>query len=245
MNRNLTIIFVGLILIFHGWSSAQISENLKEFLWQKDFSEIIENYAEEKITLEDPGLWQKHISQRSYTEAMGYRIQVFAGAVEENARSAAASLEALALDSVYIIEQNTLFKVQLGNFQERLEAEKMLDQLRYKGIGNAWIVQTIIHIPKNISPGLVKEVVSDSTESSPIVYTIQLFVTRDITKAQKILESLKNSLGQEGWVIRAGEFWKVVVGSFDEEIAAREVLNFIRSSGYPDAWITQVKKEGQ
>lgn len=244
MNHNLSIILAGVILIFPGWLTAQISGNLKEFLWQKNFSEIIENYAEEKIILQDPGLWQKQISQRSYTEEEGYRIQVFAGVREENARSAAASLEALALDSVYVIEQNDLFKVQLGNFQERLEAEKMLDQLRYKGIGNAWIVQTTIHVPKKLPPAFVSEDGSDSFIPSPIIYTIQLFVTSDLTKAQNILESVKNKLDQDGWVIRAGGFWKVVVGSFDDETTAREALSVIRSSGYPDAWITQVKKVG-
>lgn len=245
MNRTFFIILIGIIIIFPGWLTAQLSGNLKEFLWQKNFFEIIENYAEDKIVLEDPGFWQKQISQRSYTEEMGYRIQVFAGAMEENARSTAASVEALALDSVYVIEQNTLFKVQLGNFQERLEAEKMLDQLRFKGITNAWIVQTTIHVPKKLSPMLVSEAGSDSTIPSPIVFTIQLFVTSDLTKAQNILESLKNTLGQDGWVIRAGEFWKVVVGSFEEETAAREALSVIRSSGYPDAWVTQFKKEDQ
>ncbi len=244
MNHRLTIIFAGLLLLFPGWLIAQSTGNLKEFLWQKDFIEIIENYAEEKIILHDPGLWQKQISQRSYTEEPGYRIQVFAGALEENARSTAASLETLGLDSVYIVEQNGLFKVQLGNFQERLEAEKMLDQLRFKRISNAWIVQTPIHIPKNLSALPSGEMDTDTAALPPFIYTIQIFVTSEATKAQRVLESLKNIPIQEGWVVRAGDLWKVVVGSFEDESAAREALQVIRSSGYPDAWITQIKKEG-
>jgi hypothetical protein len=234
----LSSVFCQIILVS---LQAQISGDLKQFLWQKNFSELIENYAEEKITLQDEGLWQKQFSQRSYREEPGLRVQLFAGAVEENAQTAAADIRSLSLDSVYVSEENGLFKVQLGNYQERLEAEKMLDQLRFRGITNAWIVQTTIHIPKDsVNQALPAESGEDSSEYSPLIYTIQIFVTRDAANAEQVLQSLQNRLEQEGWVIRSGDFWKVVVGNFQEEAAAREFLNLLRSSGFPDAWLTQV-----
>jgi len=220
---------------------AQISGDLKQFLWQNNFSELIENYAEEKITLQDEGLWQKQFSQRSYREEPGLRVQLFAGAVEENAQTAAADIRSLSLDSVYVLEENGLFKVQLGNYQERLAAEKMLDQLRFREITNAWIVQTTIHVPKDsVNQALPAESGEDSSEYSQLIYTIQIFVTRDAANTEQVLQSLQNRLEQEGWVIRSGDFWKVVVGNFQEEAAAREFLNLLRSSGFPDAWLTQV-----
>lgn len=234
----LSSVFCQIILVS---LQAQISGDLKQFLWQKNFSELIENYAEEKITLQDEGLWQKQFSQRSYNEEPGLRVQLFAGAVEENAQTAVADIQSLSLDSVYVLEENGLFKVQLGNYQERLAAEKMLDQLRFRGITNAWIVQTTIHVPKDsVNQALPAESGKDSSEYSPLIYTIQIFVTRDAANAEQVLQSLQNRLEQEGWVIRSGDFWKVVVGNFPEEAAAREFLNVLRSSGFPDAWLTQV-----
>jgi SPOR domain len=220
---------------------AQISGELKQFLWQKNFSELIENYAEEKITLRDEGVWQKQISARSYREEQGLRVQLFAGAIEENARTAAAEIQSLSLDSVYVLEEDGLFKVQLGNFQERLAAEKMLDQLRFKGITNAWIVQTTIHVPKvSVDQVLTPGTKTDSSEYSPLIFTIQVFVTRDLTNAERVLQSLSDQVKQEGWVICSGDLWKVVVGNFQTEAAAREFLSVLRSSGFPDAWLTQI-----
>jgi hypothetical protein len=241
MNRQVLIRIFIIFQLTLAYLPAQMTGDLKQFLWQKDFSDIIENYAEEKITLQDEGLWQKQLSQRSYQEESGWRVQLFAGSMEENARAAAAEIQSLALDSVYVQEENGFFKVQLGNFRERLAAEKMLDQLRFKGITNAWIVQTIIHVPKDTTEqSLVADSKSDSYDYSPLIYTIQIFVTRDVAKAESVLQSLKSRMKQEGWVIRSGDFWKVVVGNFTEEIAAREFLNILRDSGYPDAWLTQV-----
>ena len=241
MKRSIiTTIFIILQLTL-AYLPAQMTNDLKQFLWQKDFSDLIENYAEEKITLQDEGLWQKQLSQRSYQEESGWRVQLFAGLMEENARATAAEIRLLDLDSVYVQEENGFFKVQLGNFQERLAAEKMLDQLRFKGITNAWIVQTIIHVPKDTTgQSLGTDSKSDSLYYSPLIYTIQIFVTRDVTRAESILQSLKARIKQEGWVIRSGDYWKVVVGNFTDEIAAREFLNLLRDSGYPDAWLTQV-----
>jgi len=220
---------------------AQISGELKQFLWQKNFSELIDNYAEEKIILQDEGQWQKQLSARPYREEPGLRVQLFAGAVEENARIAAADVRSLSLDSVYVLEENGLFKVQLGNFQERLAAEKMLDQLRFKGITNAWIVQTTIHIPKDsVGQVLTPDIGSDTLEFSPLILTIQVFVTRDLASAENVLQTLKDQLKQEGWVIRSDDLWKVVVGNFQTEAAAREFLSVLRSSGFPDAWLTQI-----
>jgi len=239
-----------LSLIFYQLSlvslPAQISGELKQFLWQKNFSELIENYAEEKIILQDEGQWQKQLSARSYREEPGLRIQLFAGAVEENARIVASEVQSLSLDSVYVLEENGLYKVQLGNFQERLAAEQMLDQLRFKGITNAWIVQTTIHIPKDsLGQALIPDTGTDTSEYSPLIFTIQVFVTRDLANAENVLQSLKDQLKQEGWVIRSGDLWKVVVGNFQAEAAAREFLSILRSSGFPDAWLTQINPGGE
>ena len=64
------------------------------------------------------------------------------------AKEILSNIQALNLDSVYMVQEQNLFKVQMGNYGERREAEIMLDRLRYAGIENAWIVNATIHVPK-------------------------------------------------------------------------------------------------
>ena len=215
-----------------------MSSDLRKFLWEKDFNELITDYAEEKIILTEQGEFKKRIERRSFIESKGFRVQAFAGSTEENAAAMANQLAQLQLDSVYVIEDQGLYKVQIGNFRERLEAEKMLDQLRHRNIRNCWIVETIIHVPK-------QSAAPPDTDSGVKViptpkFSIQLFVTKSEPRAKEFAEKFTRELGQPSRLIQSGEFWKVLCGNYGEEFRARQRLEEIRNSGYPDAWITQV-----
>ncbi len=220
---------------------AQMSGELKNFLWEKDFNTLIDQYQEQKIVLFDKGDYQKRIEQRSFLEQPGMRIQTFAGSSLENARVLATNLQDLQLDSVYVVSENGLFKVQLGNFTERLEAEKMLDRLRFSGISNAWIIQTNIHVSKK-SVTLTEETASASQPETvfPDFYAIQILVSSHRGKASRFADQFSDDFQVPARVIQSGENWKVVVGRFREEAEARDFLEQIRSAGYSDAWVTQI-----
>lgn len=220
---------------------AQMSSDLKKFLWEKDFNELITDYAEEKIILTEQGEFKKRIERRSFIEAPGFRVQTFAGSSKENAAAIADQLTKLNVDSVYVVDDQGLFKVQIGNFTERLEAEKMLDQLRHRNFRNCWIVETIIHIPKQSKP--LPDTDSDIKVISTPKFSIQLFVTKNEQRAKEFSAKFTRELGQPSRLIQSGDFWKVLCGSYSEEFRARQRLDEIRNSGYPDAWITQVTEE--
>ena len=47
-------------------------------------------------------------------------------------------------DSLYVIFDAPLYKIQYGNFSKKYEAEKIKNQLRQKGFKNIWIVRSRI-----------------------------------------------------------------------------------------------------
>lgn len=235
----LKLLTIFLLLLLTGIPDSGISQmkgELKDFLWEKEFNDLLKDYGEETISLSNPGEKFRRLQARPYTEAKGMRIQVFAGTNPENAAKMAENMKNLNLDSVYVVEENGLYKVQIGNFRERLEAEKMLDRLRYAGIENAWIVSDTIHIPREATIELT------ASRETPLIFSIQVFVSSNRQKALEIAEQLSGQFSQETWVSPAGEFWKVFTGKFLNEEVARNKLEEIRNSGYPDSWLTQVEK---
>jgi len=232
------LLVVSLILGNNQEIIAQMSSDLKKFLWERDFNELITNYAEENIVLKEKGEFKKRIEQRSFIEVKGFRVQTFAGSSKENSAAMADQLTQLNLDSVYIIEDQGLFKVQIGNFIERLDAERMLDQLRFRNISNCWIVETVVHLPKK--PVTHPDKAPPPEEITTSEFSIQLFVTKSEQRAKEFSVKFTRQLGEPSRLIQSGEFWKVLCGNYDEESRARQRLDEIRNSGYPDAWITQV-----
>jgi hypothetical protein len=236
-------IYIFTFLIFSCGLHAQMKDDLKNFLWEKDFQQIINRYAEEKIELKDAGDFSRRLEARPFREEPGMRIQTFAGSSRENAEKFAVTLSTLALDSVYVVPENGLYKVQLGNFTDRLEAEKMLDRLRFQGINNAWIVQVPIHVPRDKTIQIASADTTAADSSIPrILYSIQIFVTARREKAESLSQDFTNIFPEQVWIAPSGEYWKVLVGKFSQEIPARQRLDEIRNSGYPDAWLTQTEQ---
>jgi hypothetical protein len=231
------------VLIFIGYNIilAQKSTKLKDLLWRNDIKRMIENFGEEQLILKEKGETARRLEAQSYTESVGLRIQVFAGSNQNIAKEILSNIQALNLDSVYMVQEKNLFKVQMGNYGERREAEIMLDRLRYAGIENAWIVNATIHVAKPpMSREELKILKETDIDTSGLFYSIQLFVTNDLGKSKKLKNELTKTLSQEIWIMQKGSVWKILAGKFSDRVIAQQILDNIKSSGFPDAWITQV-----
>jgi hypothetical protein len=220
-----------------GQAEGQMSRDLKDFLWQKDFENLIENYADEKIHLHDKGKNLERLAARPYKEVPGLRIQVFAGSDPMNAQMKAQELRTLNLDSVYVTEKKGLFRVQLGNFLYRIEAEKMLDRIGHAGISNAWITETMIRIPKQESEESQDH---EKISAYEMNYAIQVFVTGDPEKAVELSEHFQQVFDENVRIVNQANVWKILIGNYTKEREAREKLEEIRQAGFPDAWLTQI-----
>jgi len=70
-----------------------------------------------------------------------FRIQVFASIFPEETYRKADSLRAEFPESVYVQFESPYYKVRLGNFESRVEAEDFLERLIQEGYAEAWVVE--------------------------------------------------------------------------------------------------------
>ncbi len=78
----------------------------------------------------------------------GYRVQIFSGSNRSSAYSAQAKFQDKFPDQrTYIIYREPNFKVRVGDFRSRLDAEKMVEELRNSFTG-LFIITEKINLPK-------------------------------------------------------------------------------------------------
>ncbi len=236
LNKPYSIVL--LVLLACGALHAQDLSKLRDYLWHQDFQSLIDRFAQDSIMLVDKGDRAARIESLPYITTAGLRVQLFAGLNRENAEAIANRVRELQLDSVYVVQSDSLVKVQIGNFTERLEAEKMLDRLRFAGITTAWIVSSQIHVPK-VSPVPTVDSGKSASQKANLGYTIQLFVTNDVQRAEQIRREAAEQTGLDVSIIHDDDFWKIMAGHFNDETTARAQLKHLQENGYPDAWLTQ------
>ncbi len=74
----------------------------------------------------------------------GFRIQVFETSSSEKANSVFRKYKKKMVDSLYVIFDAPLYKIQYGNFSKKYEAENVKKKLIQKGFKNIWIVRSRI-----------------------------------------------------------------------------------------------------
>ena len=237
-----------LFLFLFTWNQAgysQMSSELKQFLESRNFSELINTYKRDKISLFTEGKRAKVLAARSYTVEKGYRCQIFAGAQKESADRVAGKMRALQMDSVYVIYSNdNLYKVQMGNFDNRRDAEVLLDKLKYAKVEGAWIVEAEVHRPKSPADRQqyqqAQQKQQELEERPGFYYAIQVFASSDSIKAFQLKDVLQRDMKQPVEVVSQESNWKVLVGQFVDRSSAEEFLKVLKRDKFSDAWITQV-----
>lgn len=237
-------ILVGVVLFLlpglFATATAQISPQLKQFLEQRDFLQLISSYGQEHITLTRSGETEQRLAAQPFTTEKGYRCQAFAGTDLANANRVAARLRALQLDSVYVIQTpQNIYKVQLGNFTMREDAEAMLATLREAHVEGAWVVETDIQSPRGAA--LPVGMPPAASAEPQLFYAVQVIATNDSLKAYHLMDELKIQFHQPAQLVKQSALWKVLIGRFSERAAAEEFLSLMRKQRYEDAWITQLK----
>ena len=78
------------------------------------------------------------------TTQEGYRLQIFESSSVEETNQTLRKFERSLKDSVYMVFEAPLYKLRLGNFVTKKEAEKQKTNLNKKGYKNIWIVRSRI-----------------------------------------------------------------------------------------------------
>ncbi len=74
----------------------------------------------------------------------GYRVQLYATRDVDKARNVAESAQRLFSVDVYIEFYEPLYKVRIGDYPDREQAEQMRQHVSSRGFADAWIVETTI-----------------------------------------------------------------------------------------------------
>jgi hypothetical protein len=77
--------------------------------------------------------------------SQGYRIQCLAGTQIESIRRKKQELERQISYPVYIIVSETFYKLVVGDFRTRAEAERALFEIQEQGYSDAWIMRSKIN----------------------------------------------------------------------------------------------------
>lgn len=159
-----------------------------------------------------------------YNEVDGFRVQAFAGVDSLNTAKTADMIRHLIADTIYVFADKGLFKIQVGDYLYRPQAEDVRSELQRNGHNGAWVVQRLIRVP----------IQKDSTD---IGYKIQIAATELEKKAQKISEKASKITDFRSFYEQSGNLFKVYIGFFSNEAQARKQLEKIRQAGFPDAWL--------
>ena len=85
------------------------------------------------------------------TTQEGYRLQIFESSSVEETNRTLRKFERSLKDSIYMVFEAPLYKLRLGNFVTKKEAEKQKENLNKKGYKNIWIVRSRIEQSSNNS----------------------------------------------------------------------------------------------
>ena len=171
-----------------------------------------------------------------FRQIEGFRIQIFAGVDSLNTLTKLVEANLATEDTIYMFRDGGLYKLHVGDYPFRIEADQAKQQLKNAGYNGAWIVQTMINITKDstaaneISPQPVSE-----PERS--FFTIQVLALSNQSDALLMTEELKNKFGFPVDVKESSGLFKVFIGKFDNREDADTALTKIRTNGYPDAWL--------
>lgn len=75
----------------------------------------------------------------------GYRLQIFETSKVDDANTFYKKSQKALSDSVYMIFEAPLYKIQYGNFVTKKEADNQKSKLRKSGYRNVWIVRSRIN----------------------------------------------------------------------------------------------------
>ncbi len=79
---------------------------------------------------------------------LGYRVQLYSFTSRELAEAALQQVEQTLSEwsyGVYVDEESNSFKVRVGDFEEKTDADILRDWLRTRGFVDAWTARTLIH----------------------------------------------------------------------------------------------------
>lgn len=163
----------------------------------------------------------------------GYAVQLAAVSKAPDIASIKSQLQAA---DVYVNRAGNVYKIRLGVFPNRQEAEKALADCKAKGFQQAYIVEDVGKPVSSIAAALVPKTAAAAGPVLKDGYAIQLLALKDLANFDR---SKAESLG-EVQVLPKGNLNAVLVTGFDSRSTAELVLKKAKALGYAGAYLLEV-----
>lgn len=163
-----------------------------------------------------------------------FKIQIFATQKYDRAQAEKKRLRDITDKNIYLVKEKNLWKVQIGDYTSRNEAEEERELIRRLGWVDAWLIQYRISTKSGVSQE--KPTLAHS-ETPPMFFTVQLIATTNKTEAENMHNNLKLLSISDTKLFREGDFWKIQAGRFDSYNEAVKMLDQMRKMGFNDSWI--------
>ena len=175
-----------------------------------------------------------------------FSVQLRAYGVESSAKELVDRLQLSETDSVNYHKDGHLFKVKIGPYFSRVEADSKRDYYKNGEFPGAWVVPVTVYKPVQSQQEIIKTSLSpDNVKISgdgvlTDSYYIQIASASNRQNAENFLLRNSSLSGLPVTIFEQSGFFKLVVGPFENREGANDSLPEIRKS-FPDAWIIQAK----
>ena len=163
----------------------------------------------------------------------GYRCQVLPEHRCRAPKKSANQLKALNLDSVYVLQDESLFKVQVGNFQQRTDAEALLTQLQNAGYSGAWIIEGDVRVAKSEAEQQAiaeqeNKLEQQFSSEQNYYYAIQVMATVDSEKAKQLSRDMELRTQQTGSGGSARQYMESIGRQFNSRTDAEQLFRELK-----------------
>jgi len=211
-------------LRFMGYSKSYLVP--KKVYKKVDGKVSVENINQEdqsQIDLSNQALADKE-------KSLGFRVQVSASKVKENAEKFRRELSLLVKEKIYLVVANDMYKLQIGDFTSKPAADIFRDQLRVNSqvdMSGAFTVESVIYKDKETT---------GSSDADKFFVQVGAFSSEE--GANRLMESA-TGLEYKAIVLKEDGMYKVIIGSYPTRTAADEAKATLINNGFDGAWVIE------
>ncbi len=167
-----------------------------------------------------------------------FRIQIYASSSKSQASMEADKALRKQQNNVFLTQEGLFWKVQIGEFMTRADADRAKNNLRQNGWTDCWILD----MKKNNTPAENKtpEIIKDIVPPKPVTsggYQIQILATNNKNAAEQLKDNVEKLGLTTVKIIFKNGYWKVRLGNYTSKQIARNELGKIKDIGFVDAWV--------
>lgn len=163
----------------------------------------------------------------NFNKVIGYRVQVFAAKEKSNAEKIKSMASKDISERIYIVlADDNLYKVQVGDYLSKIDAEKMRDKIKLlPNYSDAFVQSSYVFYDKSVSTG---------------EYYIQVGAFSTLESADDFIAKKLKDLGySNAAAFNENNLFKVLIGGYKTNQEALDIKDKLKNDGFEGSWIIQ------